>query len=939
MGLTFGISYDPAKFVLSSWGKCGDFELAGPGWPGSGSGTSMLWNTAQTSNLVEAYWLQGYAYSYTAGDTTSLALIPHPDQGGYFVDDGKPGALDPIAAYGAIGFGTVGKLPCPADQGGGSGVQWIGQNGDQSENGGGTPPDSSGGGGGGGGEPDTLPNQTPELTVWINPDAISIDHNGATPVPIGQVQFLNQAIPTVLAQHGATTLSVEFPGSQGDTLEMGANGEQVRLPDISGFYLIRFPSALAASGAISDLMGAPGVRIAQRKVSEPLATDPCLSDDPYCYSYHLFQPCFKPAPVDQDTLDVQWDLFNSGVHGGNNNCGHAVAGVDARLPVNGGPRSWPSIPDDPNSPVALAEVDVGVTSHHPDLHVVDCYPEPCRLHPSNDYCGSHGTEMSGIMGAQTDNLIGIAGVCPNAQVLDVEAAENPCDGNRTHMGDWASMVEKARYDFWFFGWPLRVFNLPFGGPLDASPTPNWEDSLATTEDNVLTLWRSFKTNMVCVAAHGDSEVGRPQTVSPSDVPFVCGVGGFTQDGRYWCKNTNCLDSYGSCLRRSQHGTTPGFGLDICAPSCPGVVTSTIADTLGQPYYWTSMQNSGASSIVSGAVGLLYRTWRLWMHDNHQNAPEPRVDDYVGLITGTAIPWNTGNWHLPSTYAGCTTCTDDDFGHGRVNVYAACAVLDSIYSRTAHAYVMPVRVYGNGSGAVIDSSYFGRLNQFYYFGYRARVTVRIQESGFDPAAFPQWIAWPIRWTSFLSPNDTTNSCQIWGTAWHSGGLGEIVDLASDGVTGCDMGNIDQSTGLVTMTGYNLGQFNDDGNGKPGTLSKYFVPWSQFRMYYAVVTRNDPAGVSAPLVGRPGSSAWLTGFSNPTRLPAALRLHATRAGHVAISVEDVTGRQVTRLLDADIPAGARDLVWTGSESQRLAAGVYWIRLRFDRQESTRKMVVLR
>jgi hypothetical protein len=112
-GLTFGVDYDSTKFVLMSQGNCADFEIADPRWPRPHSGTGQSWTTAQTGPLTEVYWFVGYAYSEQTPDSTALALIPHPVQGGAFVDDAAPGVVDPISQYGRLGFGQSSFPPCP----------------------------------------------------------------------------------------------------------------------------------------------------------------------------------------------------------------------------------------------------------------------------------------------------------------------------------------------------------------------------------------------------------------------------------------------------------------------------------------------------------------------------------------------------------------------------------------------------------------------------------------------------------------------------------------------------------------------------------------------------------------------------------------------------------------------------------------------------------
>jgi hypothetical protein len=126
--LSFGIDYDPTKFVMAARGTCADFEIPGVGWLAPGTGTSQSWTTGtRTALLTEAYWFAGYAYSEQEGeDSTSVALIPHPRQHGVFVDDAFPSEVDTIAGYGRLGFGSLGLLPCaalPTEDG------WVGPDG------------------------------------------------------------------------------------------------------------------------------------------------------------------------------------------------------------------------------------------------------------------------------------------------------------------------------------------------------------------------------------------------------------------------------------------------------------------------------------------------------------------------------------------------------------------------------------------------------------------------------------------------------------------------------------------------------------------------------------------------------------------------------------------------------------------------------------------
>lgn len=110
---TFGLEFDEERIDISDYGSCADFELPNPSWPASGTGTAVTWSAPKTSLVVPIYWL-----CVTASDTTSLSIVRHPTQGGAFADDSVPAAVDTVSAFGSLGFGVQGELPCPPASGG-----------------------------------------------------------------------------------------------------------------------------------------------------------------------------------------------------------------------------------------------------------------------------------------------------------------------------------------------------------------------------------------------------------------------------------------------------------------------------------------------------------------------------------------------------------------------------------------------------------------------------------------------------------------------------------------------------------------------------------------------------------------------------------------------------------------------------------------------------
>lgn len=111
--------------------------------------------------------------------------------------------------------------------------------------------------------------------------------------------------------------------------------------------------------------------------------------------------------------------------------------------------------------VEIAEVDSGVDVKHPDLrgriaqtrNFVDAGPLPAER---------HGTEVAGIIAADADNGIGIAGVAPQARLLALRACwQAQSDG----AADCNSFTLAKALQFALQADP-QVLNLSLGGPRD-----------------------------------------------------------------------------------------------------------------------------------------------------------------------------------------------------------------------------------------------------------------------------------------------------------------------------------------------------------------------------------------------------------------------------------------------------------------------------------------
>ena len=126
-------------------------------------------------------------------------------------------------------------------------------------------------------------------------------------------------------------------------------------------------------------------------------------------------------------FDEQWGLHNVGQDGG-----APDADVDA-------PEAWEITTG--SSDTILAIIDTGADLDHPDLagQLVSGYDfvnwDPT---PQDDH--GHGTHVSGIAAAATDNGLGVAGVCPACRVMPLKALNS---SNWGYYSWWAQGIEYA----------------------------------------------------------------------------------------------------------------------------------------------------------------------------------------------------------------------------------------------------------------------------------------------------------------------------------------------------------------------------------------------------------------------------------------------------------------------------------------------------------------
>lgn len=168
----------------------------------------------------------------------------------------------------------------------------------------------------------------------------------------------------------------------------------------------------------------------------------------------------------------------------------------------------------------------------------------------------HGTHLAGIIAAQMDNTLGIAGVAPKARIMAVKALDN------SGFGTYAQVAEAIIYAV---DHGAKVINLGFGG------TANSEALLAATD-------YAYSHNVIVIAAGGNT--GTQTLIYPAANPHVISVSALDKD-----LNVATFSSSSAAIQIS----APGVG---------------IYSTMPNSGYASMSGTSMASAQVSGVVSLL-----------------------------------------------------------------------------------------------------------------------------------------------------------------------------------------------------------------------------------------------------------------------------------------------------------------------------------------------
>jgi len=464
------------------------------------------------------------------------------------------------------------------------------------------------------------------------PNEVLVKFKDAVPIAAGvRMKAAGvSSVDQVLKAHGITSLEKLFPTAQKPAqsrMMKSPQGKEFKVPALDKIYRISVPPAQPTDSMptnifqlIEELKALPEVEYAEPN---------------YIYSIDNMQPV-GPILTAEDVQKLQ-TKNQSGTLFTPNDPLYSQQGYIQTVKAD---QVWQQTTGDTTQVIAI--LDTGVDWNHPDLkNKIWTNPNPATSwnmdgilndirgwdfvnndnNPMDD--NSHGTHVAGIAAAETNNGIGIAGVCPKAKIMPIKVFTSK------GTGDVATIVKGINYAATH---GATVINMSFGSY-----------ARSFTMENALI--NAYPTTMLVAGAGNDSysiydilPSGFPAIFYPAALSFVFGV---QADEPY----TN-YDPDGTVYSES----ADGINYELKAP---GGALSTVPNGNYRVFHGTSM----ATPIISGSVALyrsfypnksLEELWSDFVHSSTGNidlnnvffstSKIPQLD----LVSYTIDDQNTGN---------------------------------------------------------------------------------------------------------------------------------------------------------------------------------------------------------------------------------------------------------------------------------------------------------
>lgn len=291
----------------------------------------------------------------------------------------------------------------------------------------------------------------------------------------------------------------------------------------------------------------------------------------------------------------QWYLDNAPGNPVPPTAGAPVEGADVDAPL-----AWSQSRGSPD--VRIAIVDSGIDSSQPDLAGKVVAAANFTASDTVADLAGHGTHVAGIAAASFDNAIGIAGMAPNAHLMDIKVLAVDANGRTT--GDCADVADGI---VWATNHGANVINMSLG-------------STSPCEAMQLAVGYAYSHGALPIAAAGND--GSTTLNYPAADQHVLSVAA-----------TTAGDQVADFSNR-------GAGwVDIAAPGA-GIVSTlpTYDNATGAVDYGYLSGTSMAAPIVSGIAALI---WAQMPAGAANRDVEARIFATAEPIAGTGVDWRYG----------------------------------------------------------------------------------------------------------------------------------------------------------------------------------------------------------------------------------------------------------------------------------------------------------
>jgi subtilisin family serine protease len=316
-----------------------------------------------------------------------------------------------------------------------------------------------------------------------------------------------------------------------------------------------------------------------------------------------------------------------------------LAGKQWYLTANRTYDSWATPPT--LTPVKIGIIDSGIDLSHPELakHVI----------AARSFVGGktafdlqgHGTFVAGVIAAELNDGIGIAGSFPAAQLI-VAKVVTP---QRT-----IPVEAEARAIRWVVDQGARVINMSLGGVRD--PLRPSRDTYSQAEADAVRYAVAHGVLIVAAAGNGDQSPREPWRFAsyPAALPHVLGVGAFAQDGSV--PDFSNRDAIYVDIAAPGEAILSTLPLRLTA-QYPGCADQGYSDCGPEDFRSAEGTSFAAPQVTAAAATLLSLN------------PDLTSDQLSTLLEQTATDANNANGCRP-----CRTGRDAYTGWGRLNVATA-----------------------------------------------------------------------------------------------------------------------------------------------------------------------------------------------------------------------------------------------------------------------------